>query len=304
MDPYLIKFFLNEDAPHGDITTRAVMGSGNPKARACFLAKEDLVLSGMTAVSQVLRQKFPRLKLKIKKHDGARLKKGIVFAFLQGPVQDILLAERLCLNLLQHLSGIATLTARYVAMARKYQVAILDTRKTTPGLRLWEKQAVRDGGGVNHRTSLSDQYLIKDNHITVAGSVTKALTAVLRHWEKNRVLKRRGEIYPARILVEIEIATLSQLQEALPLGPDIVLLDNMTPWQIRECVKIRRELVGASLPALSLSKGGRPFHPIFEISGGITLKNLKKYVCLGIERVSVGALTHSAPAVDISMKIV
>lgn len=303
MNKNLFNFFLHEDAPHGDITTRAVMGSSNPKAEAQFLAKQDLVLSGVTAVFEILRQKFPRLKLKIKKSDGANLKKGMVFAFLHGPVSDILLAERLCLNLLQHLSGIATLTARYVAVAKKYKIAILDTRKTTPGLRHWEKQAVRDGGGVNHRTSLSDQYLIKDNHITAAGSVTHALTAVLRHREQNQALKRRGGIYPARVLVEIEIATASQLREALPFQPDIILLDNMTPRQICECVKMRGELVGASR-ACQPQAGGRPFHPIFEISGGITLKNLKKYVCLGIERISVGALTHSAPAVDISMKIV
>lgn len=296
MNKNIFQFFLHEDAPHGDITTRAVMGRGNPKAEAQFLAKQDLVLSGLTAVSEILRQKFPRLKLKIKKRDGARLKKGTVFGLLQGPVQDILLAERLSLNLLQHLSGIATLTQKYVERAKRHPVQILDTRKTTPGLRLWEKQAVRDGGGVNHRVSLSDQYLIKDNHITVAGSVGVALKRVLEH-------RRRGGIDPARVLVEIEIATVSQLREALPFQPDIILLDNMTPRQIRDCVKLRQKLVGASPRFACLWHGGRPFHPIFEISGGITLKNLKKYLGLGIERVSVGALTHSAPAVDISMKI-
>lgn len=278
MESTLINFFLNEDAPSGDITTRAVMGSRNPKVRARFLAKQDLVLSGLAVVSKILHQKFPRLKLKMKNRDGAKLKKGTVFGFLSGPVQDILLAERLCLNILQRLSGIATLTSRYVMMAKKYRVDILDTRKTMPGLRIWEKQAVRDGGGVNHRISLSDQYLIKDNHITAAGSVTKALTAVLQHRKKTR----------SRALIEIEVATLSQLREALPLCPDIILLDNMTPRQIRDCVKIR-------------SLAGN--YPLFEISGGVTLKNLKKYLGLGIERISVGALTHSAPAVDISMKI-
>lgn len=278
MNKAFIHYCVVEDAPQGDVTTEAVFGKEPQKAEAIFLAKEDLVLSGLAAVEEILRTEFRKLKLRAQVRDGAYLKKGATFAVLTGPVQDILRAERLCLNVMQRLSGVATLTKRFADHARPFGVTLLDTRKTTPGFREWEKQAVLHGGGSNHRMNLSDQYLIKDNHIAAAGSVSLALKHVFLH-QKRRKDKPR---------VEVEVTDLASLREALTFKPDIVLLDNMTPGLIRKAVTIRNQLAPKVL---------------LEISGGVTLKNLKKYLSLGVERISVGALTHSAPAADISLEI-
>lgn len=193
-------------------------------------------------------------------------------------MQELLVAERLILNLLQRASGIATLTQEFTKIAKPFGVQILDTRKTIPGLRALEKQAVLDGGGHNHRHTLSDQYLIKDNHIAAAGSVSLALQQVLTH-KKTHKLKAK---------VEVEVTNLAELKEALALKPDIILLDNMTPALIKKAVALRNQADKKIL---------------LEISGGVTLKNLKTFLPLGVERISVGALTHSAKAVDISLEI-
>jgi len=282
MDKQLIQFFIREDAPEGDITTKAVFGKNNQKVRAKFLAKEDLVISGFDTVKAVLHQGFKSLSLKCFFKDGTAVKKGTVIAEISGLVAELLVAERLLLNLLQHLSGVATTTLGYVSEAKKYKVAILDTRKTTAGLRLEEKLAVLHGGGKNHRIGLSDQYLIKDNHIDAAGSITNAIQKVREHQKKSRVKK----------LIEVEVRDLKEFQEALLLKPDIILLDNMRPQQIKKMVALRNK-----------HSQGKKF-PELEISGGVNLKNLKQYTKLGVERISVGALTHSVKAVDISLKIV
>jgi nicotinate-nucleotide pyrophosphorylase (carboxylating) len=274
-----IKRFLKEDCPAGDITTEAVF-TGKRRATGVLLAKQNLVVSGFAAVKETLAAEFPALNLKIAVADGARAVKGERIGVLSGPVTALLVAERLCLNVLQRMSGIATLTAEFVRLANPRGVVILDTRKTAPGLREWEKRAVIDGGGVNHRMSLSDQYLIKDNHIAAAGSVTEALRRVFTHKKKRR----------ARALVEVEVTDLRQFREALAFEPDIVLLDNMAPTMIREAVRMRN----------AASHRGAP---LLEISGGVTLDNIREFLPLGVERVSIGALTHSARAADISLEV-
>lgn len=278
MNSKLSHFYVLEDAPRGDITSQAIFNGSQKEVKAHFLAKQDLVVSGFDCVSEILKKNFPKLKLVISKPDGSKVRRMTVLGKLSGPVQDVLKAERLCLNLLQHLSGIATLTSKFVAIARMKKVQILDTRKTTPGLRQEEKQAVRDGGGVNHRFNLSDQYLIKDNHIQATGSVTLAIQKI----QADR--KRRG----GKEKIEVEVRTILEFKEALALKPDIILLDNLSPAQIQKLVAIRNR-VGKT--------------PQLEISGGVTPKNFKRHLNLGVERISIGALTHSAPAVDISLKI-
>jgi nicotinate-nucleotide pyrophosphorylase (carboxylating) len=278
MNKTFIHHCILEDLPQGDITTEAVFGKVPRKAKAVFLAKQDLVLSGLTAVKEILRTEFYKLKLRAQVRDGALLKKGATFAELVGPVQDILRAERLCLNVMQRLSGVATLTKCFADLAKPFGVTLLDTRKTTPGMREWEKQAVLHGGGFNHRMNLSDQYLIKDNHIAAAGSVALALERVMSHQRRHKNKPR----------IEVEVTNLSELREALTFKPDIVLLDNMTPALIRKAVMVRNRLAPKVL---------------LEISGGVTLKNLQKHLPLGVERISIGALTHSAPAADISLEI-
>lgn len=281
MNSKQINIYLEEDMPFGDITTNAIFGTVQKKVVSEFIAKENLVVSGFETLHWIMKKKFKRLQLKILTPDGSFVKKGKVMGILIGPVKDVLMVERLCLNLLQRLSGIATLTSRYTRLAKPYGVTILDTRKTTPGLRQEEKKAVRDGGGTNHRCSLSDQYLIKDNHIDAVGSVKKAIQKVEAHRKQS---KRKRKI-------EVEVRTFSEFQEALAMKPEIILLDNQKGLQIKKMVAWRNQ---------NLKK--KQFTQL-EISGGMNLKNLNKYLTLGVERISVGALTHSAPAADISLQI-
>lgn len=276
--------FILEDAPQGDITSLAIFGRTSCRARAVIVAKEEMVVSGFVAVKEILKN-FRKIKLKINRNDGKNAKKGNVLATLEGPVADLLLIERTILNFLQRMSGIATLTQRFVHSVHsihRVHLKILDTRKTTPGLRELEKKAVRDGGGQNHRMNLSDQYLIKDNHIDAAGSVANALMAVLEH--RRRLKQKR--------LIEVEVRTPDEFIEAIMFMPDIILLDNMKPAMIRKLVNLRNRLC---------AKGKKV---LLEISGGVSLQNMKKYLRTGVERISIGALTRSARAVDISMKIV
>lgn len=272
------KKFIQEDAPKGDVTTQAIFGRQNIQAHAVILAKQDLVVSGFYCVKRLLKAEFPRLKLNVIKKDGSRVKKGMPMAQLNGPIQDLLLCERVMLNILAHLSGVATLTRRFVDLKGKRKVVILDTRKTMPVWRSWERLAVHDGGGHNHRMSLSDQYLIKDNHVALIGSVEEAIKRVYRH-------RKRGGF---KAKVEVEVKDLRELRDALSLSPDVILLDNMNVVQIKQAVSLRRQIA----PKVQL-----------EVSGGVTLKNFKKWLKLGVERISIGSLTHSAPAVDISLII-
>ncbi|OVE82281.1 nicotinate-nucleotide diphosphorylase (carboxylating) [bacterium K02(2017)] len=278
----LFNYYLIEDAPDGDITTKAIFDKNVSLVTAHLIAKDKIVISGMQTIHQLFKDKFKKLKLKVIKKNGAWAKKGELIAVIKGPVSELLLAERLLLNIIQHLSGIATTTAKFVKLAQKYDVKILDTRKVMPGFRTEAKQAVIDGGGWNHRIGLSDQYLIKDNHIEAAGSVTQAINKVKSHRNKS---KNKNKI-------EVEVKNLAEFKEALNLTPDIILLDNMNTTQIKKMVQLRN--------AKTKKKGC----PALEISGGVNLKNIKRYLPLGVERISVGALTHSIKAADISLLVV
>jgi nicotinate-nucleotide pyrophosphorylase (carboxylating) len=268
---------LDEDLGRGDITSRAVVRSGS-KARGSFMAKQDLVLAGLEVADAAFTSFDPYLQIESMAGDGEEIKAGKVFARATGDAQTLLAAERVALNFLQRLSGIATITRRYVDAIAGTGARIVDTRKTTPGLRLLEKYAVTVGGGSNHRLGLDDGVLIKDNHLAMAGSVGEAV---------RRAREASGHLHK----IEVEVATLDQVREALDARADILLLDNMTPEMVREAVAILRAREGDERRTLT------------EASGGITLTNVRAYAEAGVDLISIGALTHSAPAVDISFKI-
>ena len=266
----LVLAALREDAAFADRTTRAIVPK-NRQAKAILLAKQDLVLCGLEVAELAFRLLDPKIRFRPKAKDGQRLKRGTVFAELQGSARAILSAERVALNFLQRLSGIATLTRRYVEAAKGSRAKILDTRKTTPGLRWLERYAVRAGGGFNHRFDLKSAAMAKDNHLVAAGSVSEAL--------------RRLKVAKIRVPVIVEVKNRRELEEALKAGARHVLLDNMKPPQLREAVRIA---------------AGRCR---LEASGGVKLQTVGKIAKTGVDFISVGALTHSAPAVDISLEI-
>lgn len=268
---------LAEDLGRGDLTSRSTVKSGQ-QARGNFMAKQELVLAGLEVADAVFMHLDPYLEVETTAADGELLQPDKVFARVVGDAQMLLAAERVALNFLQHLSGIATLTRKYVEAVAGTKAKIVDTRKTTPGLRALQKYAVTVGGGHNHRLGLDDGVLIKDNHIALAGSVTVAVA---------RAKEAAGHLHK----IEVEVATLDQVTEALKARADILLLDNMTPEMIRQAV----QLVEAHEP------GER--RTLLEASGGITLANVRAYAEAGVDLISIGALTHSAPAVDISFKI-
>lgn len=272
----LVVRLLEEDVGHGDITTLAIVP---PQARGHgrFLAKETLVLAGLDIALTVLHTMDATIQMETSVEDGASLQPGSVFADVHGPAQALLTAERVALNLLQRLSGVATATRRYVDAVRHTHARIIDTRKTTPGLRALEKYAVCIGGGHNHRFGLGDGVLIKDNHIAIAGGVAPAIH-----------LARQAVSHLQKI--EVEVETFEQLHEALAARADAILLDNMTPEQTRQAVQIVRATPGGE-------------HVLLESSGGITLDTVRLYAEAGVDLISAGALTHSAPAVDISLEI-
>jgi nicotinate-nucleotide pyrophosphorylase (carboxylating) len=268
---------LAEDVGRGDITTRSTVRV-SARGRGSFLAKQDLVLSGLEVADAVFGAFDVEMQIEAAAADGEALKAGKTFARVVGDAHILLTAERTALNFLQRLSGVATLTKKYVDAIEGTGAAIVDTRKTTPGLRMLEKYAVTCGGGRNHRMGLDDGVLIKDNHIALAGGVTEAV---------RRAKEAAGHLHK----IEVETATLDQVKEAIRAGADIIMLDNMKPDQVREAAA----LVRASAPDER--------RPLTEASGGITLANVREYAEAGVDLISVGALTHSAPAVDISFKI-
>jgi nicotinate-nucleotide pyrophosphorylase (carboxylating) len=260
---------LREDLGDGDVTTRYVVGP-DLMGEARVIAKSAGVLSGAAAAARVFEMVRPPCEYHAIAPEGARLASGDEVAGIVGPLGSILTAERTALNFLQRLSGIATLTRRYAdALAPYENVTLLDTRKTTPGLRSLERAAVRAGGGHNHRAGLWDAILIKDNHVAAAGGVASAI-------------KRARQ---AAMPVEVEVDTLAQLDEALEVGAEIVLLDNMSPDEMRRAVEIT---------------AGRAQ---LEASGGMTLEGAVAAAKAGVDRISVGALTHSAPALDLSLEV-
>jgi len=260
----LIREALEEDIGAGDITSAACVPADR-SASGRFVAKQECVLAGLDLLPVIYE-----LQPEIFFPNGSRVGAGSVIARISGPARRLLERERVALNFIQRLSGIATLTRRFVDAVEGTGVTILDTRKTTPGLRKLEKQAVAAGGGRNHRLGLYDAILIKENHVAAAGGIRAAVAAA-----------NRGP-HP----VEVEVRNLEELDEALEAGAARLLLDNMTPEQVRACVQRVRER-GGTLPEV-------------EVSGGITLANVRQYALAGPDFISVGALTHSAPAADIS----
>jgi nicotinate-nucleotide pyrophosphorylase (carboxylating) len=266
--------FLAEDLGRGDITTQATVAR-NARARGRFLAKEPMVIAGLEAAEAVFSTLDSQQQLEAFVSDGEEVEAGKVVARTNGFADVLLAGERVALNLLQRLSGIATQTRKYVRAIEGTNAKIVDTRKTTPGLRMLEKYAVMAGGGRNHRFGLDDGVLIKDNHIAMAGGVGAAV---------ERARESVGHLHK----IEVEVSTERDLREAIEAGADIILLDNQTPEATGRLVELARSLK----PEITL-----------ESSGGITIDNVRAYAEAGVDLISIGALTHSARAVDISFKI-
>ena len=265
----LVRRALEEDLAGGDITTNAIFGQTD-RGRGALIARSACVLAGLPVAVEVFRQLDAAISARLNFEDGDACPAGATIGQIEGSARALLSGERTALNFLQHLSGIATLAHRFVK-ASGGTITILDTRKTTPLLRGLQKYAVRAGGATNHRMSLNDGVMIKDNHIRLAGTITRAVQQV--------------RAFGARPLVEVEVETLKQLDEALDAGADILLLDNMSIETIREAVRRSR---------------GRAKT---EISGGVTLDRIPELAATGADFVSSGALTHSAPAIDISFDV-
>lgn len=260
---------LEEDLGPGgvDVTSEAVV-PGSLRAGAVIIAKAEGVLAGAPAAVEVFRQVDPEVRIRFQVDDGARVTPGTQVATIEGRLRSVLRAERTALNFLQQLSGVATLTRRYVDAAPG--VIVLNTRKTVPGLRAFQRYAVAVGGGTNHRQGLSSAVLIKDNHVAAAGGVSAAL----------------ARTHDLGLPVEIEVETLEQLEEALAAGPpEVVLLDNMPVDRAAEAVR---------------RTAGRT---VLEVSGGVTLATVGAYAATGVDRISIGELTHSAPALDLSLEV-
>ncbi len=271
---HLIHLALSEDIGRKDLTSDALVHR-RLVGKAVIVARQDGMLAGLPVAEMVFRMTNPGVIFEMLKRDGQKVKKGERIALIEGKVRAILSAERTALNFLQRLSGIATLTAKYVAKIKQTKTKILDTRKTTPGLRILEKYAVKVGGGQNHRMGLFDMILIKENHIRAAGGISKAVNEARSKYPRQKI--------------EVEARNLYQLKEAIESGPDWIMLDNMKIPQIRKAVKIIRP----ASPAIRI-----------EASGRVDLKNIRRMALTGVDFVSVGALTHSAPALDLSLILV
>ena len=273
----LIDLALDEDLGRGDVTTEAIFHP-DVEAHAVILAKSDLVLSGVDVVMAVFQRVDPALRSSPIFGDATRVMAGTEVLKVRGPVRSLLAAERTALNFVQRLCGIATLSRQYVEAVAGTGAGIVDTRKTAPGFRFLDKRAVRHGGARNHRADLGSGVLIKDNHVAAAGGVGPAIA-------------RAKEYAPHTLRIECEITTLEQIPEALAAHVDILLLDNMTPAKVQEVLRL-------------LPPKGDAWRPIVEVSGGVNLTTVRAYAETGVDLISVGALTHSASAADLSLEIV
>ncbi len=267
----LIDLALEEDLGPGDVTTQALIPP-ELKGEAHIRAKQTLVVAGLPVAARVFQRLDPEVLFALQVEEGQEVAPGTVLARLTGPVAAILTGERVALNFLMRLSGIATFTRKMVAAVAGYPTAIVDTRKTTPGWRVLEKYAVRLGGGLNHRLGLYDQVLIKNNHLTATASITAAIRLARQH-------------APPTLKIEVEVTDLAGLEQALAAGADIIMLDNMTEADMAKAVQ--------------LTKG----RALLEASGSMTLERLPKVAATGVNFISMGALTHSAPAVDIHLRL-
>ena len=285
----LVKYALSEDVGTGDITTLNAVPAG-VRARAAIVARAAGVASGVEVARLAFREAEPSLKFRAFANDGDALAPGAAVAQVVGDIGGILKAERTALNFLQHLSGIATLTRRFVDAVAGTGAVILDTRKTTPGLRFLEKYAVQCGGGQNHRLALWDMYLVKDNHIRAAGGITAALDRIAR--------TRQGDL-----LLEVEVESLDQLEEALRPDVDRILVDNRSPEEVRRAVERVDAWCRQHPPDGPRVRTGARRWPEIEVSGGITLERARAYAETGVDYLSVGALTHSAPVLDLSLEL-
>ncbi len=269
----LIDLALEEDVGFGDITSQSIFPSDH-HSTADILARQDMVVCGLEIATRVFRRVDPSVKVVLKASDGSRINKGRPLLQAEGPTISLLTAERTALNFLQRLSGIATFSRQFADAAEMTGtgVRIVDTRKTTPGWRALEKYAVRCGGCYNHRASLSEHVLIKENHIKAAGSIAEAV-------------KRTRALAPHCAKIEVEAESLGEVREAIAASAEIIMLDNMSPALIQEAIALINRAA------------------IIEISGGICLDTLADYAIAGVDVISVGALTHSAPAADVSMNL-
>ena len=268
----IIKNTLNEDLVTHDMTSEWLFDDTD-YSKAHLIAKEDGILSGMNVFKRTFECVDAQTLVEDMVKDGSPIKKGEIIAIIEGRTKSLLFAERTALNFLQRMSGIATETAKYASVVEDLPVKIVDTRKTAPGLRILDKQAVRDGGGSNHRFNLSDGILIKDNHIKAAGGIAYAIDKCKRH-------------APHTLKIEVEVESIIGMIEAIEAGADIIMLDNMTTDAMAEAVLIN---------------AGRA---ILEASGNMTLARLREVAETGVDIISIGALTHSVKALDISLRIV
>jgi len=267
----VIEYALNEDIGNGDITTNSLIPI-DLQTKATMVAKSTGVIAGLAVAEYVFRTFSSDITWKTFVNDGDKVSKGDLIVEISGSYRALLTGERVALNFLQRMSGIATMTANYVETLKDYKTQILDTRKTVPGLRHLDKYAVKMGGGTNHRIGLYDMVLIKDNHIKIAGGITNAVTQI----KKN---------LPSGIKVEVETTTIKEVKQALAAGVDIIMLDNMSNSTMAESVKI----IGGQAKV--------------EASGNMTMERLKEVAATGVDFISIGALTHSVAAFDISMNI-
>lgn len=265
-----IKMALEEDQIKNDVTTLNLIPK-DQKSEAYLIAKEDGIIAGAKIFEEVFKMVDKDLKVNFKIKDGKEVKSGMVFAYISGPTQSILLAERVALNFLQRMSGIATATNKFAVKLQKTTASIYDTRKTTPLLREFEKMAVKIGGGKNHRFSLADMAMIKDNHIAACGSITNAI----------KQLKAK-----TKVKIAVEVESIVQFKEALAAKPDIIMLDNMSPENMKKCVKLKTGKVQ------------------LEATGNVTLENVEKIAKTGVDRISTGSITHSFKSLDISLRFI
>jgi len=278
----IVRMALEEDVGRGDITTNLIIPKGK-RAKGIIRAKEKGIIAGLPVAGLVFQRVAGRgswVAFKAKVKEGERVKKGQVIAEIIGDARSILTAERTALNFLQRLSGIATLTNQFVEKVRPYKIKIFDTRKTTPGLRYLEKYAVRCGEGYNHRRGLWEMVLVKDNHLKIVQSPKSKVQSL------KEIVKDIRKRMPKGMKIEVEVKTLREVKEALKAEVNIIMLDNMDLKTMGKAVKLCRR------------------SPIIEASGGITLENVRKIAETGVDRISIGALTHSAKALDISLDIV
>lgn len=263
---------LREDIGSGDITTNLLFPY-DAGCRAIILAKEEGLVAGLPIAEMVFRKLDKDIVWSEEKKDGDKVEPNQVMAEISGSQKSVLTGERVALNFLQRLSGIATLTSRFVKAIHGLPVKILDTRKTAPGLRILDKYAVRVGGGFNHRFGLYEEVMVKDNHIKLAGGITRAVNIL-----RERAVTRKR--------IEVEASTISEVEEALNVGADVIMLDNMSPKMIKEAVGLIKDKA------------------LIEVSGGVTLENVREIAETGVDFISVGLLTHSPEALDIGLYVV